>query len=179
MISPHLPQLASRPIRNMPRSLFGLFILLVSSVSAYFYLSTGVSVHRHMEVVSLDASSTLAKCRALTLKPAPPADFYSRTRSDRYEQGTAPVLIRNATIWTGEQDGSHVIYGDVLLDGGIIKSVGDFIPADVLQHSDLRIIEANGYSPSLCTNLILLTISNLQQILAHTRVGVPGAFKDP
>ncbi len=35
-----------------------------------------------------------------------------------------PTLIRNVRIWTGEKDGDEVIDGDVLIDKGIIKSVG-------------------------------------------------------
>jgi hypothetical protein len=55
---------------------------------------------------------------------SPPADFYRRTESDRFAQGTPAVLIRNATIWTGRADGSEVVHGDVLLDRGLVQAVG-------------------------------------------------------
>ena len=31
---------------------------------------------------------------------------------------------QNATIWTGGEDGKQVVYGDILLDRGIITKVG-------------------------------------------------------
>ncbi|KAJ7589790.1 hypothetical protein C8J56DRAFT_1139426 [Mycena floridula] len=71
----------------------------------------------------------------MEMKPAPSASFYSRSTSDRFQPGTKPVLLRNATIWTGRVDGFEVIKGEILMDGGIIKAVGRvdkaLLPADV------------------------------------------------
>lgn len=49
----------------------------------------------------------------------------SRKFNDRFVEGTKPVWLRNATIWTGEEGGEEVLYGrDVLLDGGVIRKIG-------------------------------------------------------
>ena len=34
------------------------------------------------------------------------------------------MLIQNAKIWTGRKNGTHVIRADILLDKGLIKSIG-------------------------------------------------------
>ncbi|KAJ2983834.1 hypothetical protein NUW54_g10591 [Trametes sanguinea] len=60
-----------------------------------------------------DAQSILSRCESLQLLPGPPADFYSRSRSDRFQPGTSPVIIRNATIWTGFSNGSEIVHGDI------------------------------------------------------------------
>ncbi|KAF8438173.1 hypothetical protein L210DRAFT_3482342 [Boletus edulis BED1] len=75
--------------------------------------------------IPLHGADTLAKCRSLSVKPAPPPGFSDRTHSDRNEPGTPLVLIRNATIWTGLDNGEDVVHGDILLENGLIKNVGD------------------------------------------------------
>ena len=85
-------------------------------------LSVGDRPHVH---VPLHAAETLAKCRSLSIKPGPPPGFSNRAQSDRYEPGTNSVLIRNASIWTGLDNGGDVVHGDILLKNGLIKSVGD------------------------------------------------------
>jgi len=80
----------------------------------------------------------LQTCAALKVPAGPPADFYSRNVSGRFQLGTKPTLIRNATIWTGEGNGMVVVLGDILLDGGIIKAVGH-VSSEMLPET--RIIE--------------------------------------
>jgi cytosine/adenosine deaminase-related metal-dependent hydrolase len=58
--------------------------------------------------------------------------------------GTPPVLIRNATIWTGRFDGHEVVSGDVLLDKGIIKGVGEVERSVVDSYGNLVVIDARG-----------------------------------
>ncbi|TFK54413.1 composite domain of metallo-dependent hydrolase [Heliocybe sulcata] len=72
----------------------------------------------------LHASAIQAKCLANDFQPAPPADFYKRSHSDRFAPGTKPVLIKNARIWTGAHNGTEIIKGGIFLDGGIIREVG-------------------------------------------------------
>jgi hypothetical protein len=106
--------------------------VLAVLVLAALYLSTELAFlpldsHRTQVHVPLHAAETLARCRSLNLKPlaVPAAGFSSRSQSDRYEPGTKSVLIRNASIWTGLQDGTDVVHGDILLEQGIITAVGD------------------------------------------------------
>ncbi|KAJ7833563.1 hypothetical protein B0H13DRAFT_229853 [Mycena leptocephala] len=79
------------------------------------------------------AGSTLAipaQCLTIraSLEPAP--DFIaSRTAHgwDRFVEGTSPVLILNAKILTGARNGTEIVFGDVLLDKGVLLGVG-YIP---------------------------------------------------
>lgn len=77
-------------------------------------------------IIPLYSDDILDKCRFLNVTPAPSPEFATRTVSDRFQPGTKPVLIRNATIWTGADEGLEVLLGDVYLEGGIIKRIGSF-----------------------------------------------------
>ena len=145
LVSPSARHTSSRRKHRM-RSLLG-FLVLASSIATYLYLSSQLGFEGPQpEVLPLDANSILANCRSLSLRPGPPVDFHAREQSDRFQPGTTPVVIRNATIWTGEGDGLQTLRGDVLLDKGIIKFMGN-IPAYTLASygSDIHVIEAHGY----------------------------------
>ncbi len=94
--------------------------------------------------VPSNAQDILHRCRQLNAKPGPPKDFNLRTASDRYEPGTSSVLFKNATIWTGRDSGKEVIHGDVLLDKGIIKAVGDIVLKDYCGCEALEVIDLHG-----------------------------------
>lgn len=69
----------------------------------------------------------LAQCAALDLDS--PAELGGqRTVSDRFVEGTKPVLLTNGTIWTaneGDEQGQEILYGgSVMLENGLIKAVG-------------------------------------------------------
>ncbi|KAJ7866119.1 hypothetical protein B0H13DRAFT_2561581 [Mycena leptocephala] len=89
------------------------------------------SKRKHLYSTSLDQLSqslpnVLTICASL--EPAP--DFIaSRTAHgwDRFVEGTSPVLILNAKILTGARNGTEIVFGDVLLDKGVILGVG-YIP---------------------------------------------------
>ncbi|KAG5639405.1 hypothetical protein H0H81_002937 [Sphagnurus paluster] len=94
--------------------------------------------------VPINAAEIQHKCKLLDAKPGPPDDFHLRTVSDRFQPGTPPTLIRNATIWTGRVSGHEVVVGDLLLDRGIIQSLGD-IPQSVLDaYNNLVVVDAEG-----------------------------------
>lgn len=65
------------------------------------------------------------RCKWIDVLPGPPDDFDKRTENDRFIPGTPSVLIKNATIWTGKDNGHQVIHGDVLLENGLVKQVGN------------------------------------------------------
>ncbi len=124
------------------RSVFVFFILLAATSTVYYFVRT-FGEHEGSVVIPLDARSILGKCRSLQLKPGPPSDFYSRAYSDRYQPGTEQVLILNATVWTGNFNGSEVLRGDVFLDKGIIKAVGNPLGA-YISSSNVNTIDAKG-----------------------------------
>lgn len=74
--------------------------------------------------LSLQAATAVARCANLHDKPGPPPNFLKRSQSDRYVPGTKPVLLKNAKIWSGEKNGTEVLHADVLLDKGVIRSIG-------------------------------------------------------
>ncbi|KAK7470191.1 hypothetical protein VKT23_001629 [Stygiomarasmius scandens] len=102
-----------------------LSVLSLVAVGAYVSLFT---VHLRfrgnasLSSIPINANEIQQKCRNLNVVPGPSPDFYSRSESDRFEHGTKSVLIKNATVWTGEK---VIESGDVLLDKGIIKAIGN------------------------------------------------------
>ncbi|KZT66550.1 carbohydrate esterase family 9 protein [Daedalea quercina L-15889] len=96
---------------------------------------------KHVQI-PLNAEDILGRCAALGVTPSPPANFYERTQSDRFEPGTKPLLIRNATLWTGRQDVLDAVAGDLYLDQGIIQAVGQ-VSVETLGR-DVTVIDANG-----------------------------------
>lgn len=77
----------------------------------------------------------IERCASLHA-PLEPSSSFTQDRlslgSDRYVPGTPPVLLRNAKIWTGARNGTEVVYGDVLLNQGIIQRVG-YIPFELVR----------------------------------------------
>ncbi|EJF61656.1 composite domain of metallo-dependent hydrolase [Dichomitus squalens LYAD-421 SS1] len=107
------------------RLLLSFVVLLATFQCSRVLLQAHTDDHRRAVNVPLDAAGILEKCSLLETKPGPPPDFYARTQNDRFVSGTKPTLIKNATVWTGEADGFEVVHGDILLDRGLIKQIGD------------------------------------------------------
>ncbi|KAG7093088.1 hypothetical protein E1B28_009376 [Marasmius oreades] len=86
------------------------------------------------------------KCSRLRLLPSPSPDFYNKEESNRFDASLTPIkpiLVRNATIWTGEvAEGLELIFGDVLLDKGIIRGVGNVKSVE----GEVEEINVNGVS---------------------------------
>ncbi|KAJ7911517.1 hypothetical protein B0H13DRAFT_575972 [Mycena leptocephala] len=124
--------------RGVQRSLLvpaGLFLCLLS----YIYYPDS-----RLSTFSRPNASLVSRCRALQLEAGPPQDFHDRTESDRYVPGTRPHLIQNAKLWTGGNNGTEVFSGDILIDKGLIKGVGHFGSASLLETygSELVVIDA-------------------------------------
>lgn len=86
----------------------------------------------------------LSRCASLRITPHPHDLFYSREVSDRFEPGTNATLIRNAIIFTGNGNGTDVIRGDILLDKGIIKGIGEISGHVIDNTPNLTTVNANG-----------------------------------
>ncbi|KAJ7650653.1 hypothetical protein FB45DRAFT_888386 [Roridomyces roridus] len=91
----------------------------------------------------LNYETTLARCRALHVKPAPPPSFCTRKESDRFQPGTRPVLLKNATIWTGGVDGLEVLKGDIFMNRGIIVATG-VITKSLLDAYEHDVVDVEG-----------------------------------
>ena len=126
-----------------------LAVLCVACSLTYTFQSVFTLTQRDDLLANLsrippNAQDILHKCRQLNVKPGPPKDFHSRAVSDRYEPGTPAVLLKNASIWTGDSSGTEVIHGDLLLDKGLIKAVGNIAQSKLHGCDDLRIINLQG-----------------------------------
>ncbi|KAF8065373.1 hypothetical protein FPV67DRAFT_1628755 [Lyophyllum atratum] len=77
---------------------------------------------------SYDVDRVSAQCEAISTKAGPHSSYNPADRiqhgSDRHVVGTAPTLITNAKIWTGANNGTETIYGDILLDKGVVVALG-------------------------------------------------------
>jgi len=105
------------------RQLFRL-IGAVSIITTCLVASTSYFLEPNASAVPFNAQEILSRCQQLNVKPVPSQDFHKREYSDRFQEGTSPVLLKNATIWTGRDNGYEVVTGDLLLGKGIIQRVG-------------------------------------------------------
>ena len=121
---PSVKQRGSPPESRQLLSLNWL-IGAVSIIATCLLTSTRYFREPDASAIPFNAPEILAQCQKLYVKPAPSPDFQNRAYSDRFQEGTSPVLLKNATIWTGRDNGYEVVKGDLLLDKGIIQSVGD------------------------------------------------------
>jgi len=127
------------------RMLLGLGLVFITFTISQLGSTTTFHHHHHRAERPQHASSILSRCRQLKVKAGPPSDFHSRSHSERFEAGTRPVLVRNAQIWTGKKNGTEVIHGDILLDKGIIKSIGHLSSAELLEFGkELMEVDAKG-----------------------------------
>ncbi|KAI1339822.1 amidohydrolase [Xylariaceae sp. FL0016] len=121
----------------------------------------------------------LAVCAKLRSKPQDPIGF-GRDRNARYIEGHKPTLIKNATIWIGEPaegtneenarkgKGFSWINGDVYLEYGLIKEVGNDIDVGTLS-ADVILFDAKGRR--LTTGIIDMHshsgVDNLPQLVGN------------
>lgn len=141
-----LPRRYVRPKPHVPFFLKLLALGSLASLSFFGYSLSHFPGWNHGTRIPLHATEVQARCRFLDTKPGPPPGFHDRTASDRFVEGTKPVWIRNATIWTGRVQGLEIIQGDVLLMHGIIKVVGhvDLQSVGLTGHDEVEIMDAHG-----------------------------------
>jgi hypothetical protein len=131
-------------ILQLPRqrkSHLGLFLIL--TLSAFALVTQVIPVPFLQRRIPPHVSLAISRCQQLELKVGPLPGFYERTRSDRYANGTKPVLLKRARIWTGGNNGTEVVRGDILLDRGLFQAVGH-VPQSTLSAfgDDLVIVDA-------------------------------------
>lgn len=127
--------------RRAPWPFFALLFLSLIVLGRHIHLTQP----RVLAKIPVNAEAIQARCNNLKLKPGPSPNFHDRESSDRFVPGTKPVLIRNATIWTGRINGLEVIKGDILLDKGLIQTFGHVPIIDFTgMSSDIDIFDAKG-----------------------------------
>ncbi|KAJ6625571.1 hypothetical protein B0H10DRAFT_2001975 [Mycena sp. CBHHK59/15] len=141
----------SKHVAKAHAKLFYSVLLILLAVSTIFRVLSAPSGHGS-HTLPINSAQILNKCRSLHLTPGPPHDFHERSQSDRFEPGTKPTLLRNASIWTGRDNGNEVIHGDLLLDKGIIKKLGSIDRAiSDSEYPDINVVDTGGawVSPGL------------------------------
>ncbi|KAL1744952.1 hypothetical protein HDZ31DRAFT_37449 [Schizophyllum fasciatum] len=131
---------ASAPSRRSRLVLPTVIVLAVVFHSCLYF----TSLPRNSIHVPRQAAVILSKCKALQAKPGPPATFHNRTVSDRFVAGTKPVIVRNATLWTGNANGTEIISGDLFVADGLIKAVGVVHDAILRAYTDVETVDARG-----------------------------------
>ncbi|PIL26899.1 hypothetical protein GSI_10037 [Ganoderma sinense ZZ0214-1] len=130
----------NNPLSGKLGYLLSSLILLVVFQVCHLFRSITITVS---ESEPPDATGILDKCSLLNTKPGPPPDFYARAQSDRFVAGTKPTLIKNATIWTGGDNGLEVLHADILLDRGLIKQIGQ-IDGNSFAQGSVYHVDAHG-----------------------------------
>ena len=155
----HLPQYYTLAWHR--NSLLGRVALVVVATTVVYGLS---AVFRYPSSRLLAQSTTqysediLNRCANRHAAPGSPADDFIRHVSDRFEPGTRPTLIKNVTLWTGARNGTEVVYGDILLDKGLVQGIG-YIPEWDYSSYDTDVVDAHGgwVTPGLGTPLRIRT----------------------
>ncbi|KAI0355379.1 composite domain of metallo-dependent hydrolase [Trametes cingulata] len=139
------PRLLNRGFNLRPRHLVLCVILIALGLYASHIplLSTSLRNGRSTQRAPLAAQDILSRCASLRAVPGPSADFLARDSSDRFEPGTRPTLIKNVTLWTGARNGTEIVYGDILLDKGLVRGIGDIPEAFYADH-DTDVVDAKG-----------------------------------
>lgn len=129
-------------------------LLIIGTALAFFAIlgltdtvNPGASYHlqssQNAATYNYSKPAILSRCAALKSTPSPSQDFYFREESDRFEPRTNATLIQNCVIFTGKDNGTEVIHGDILLDKGIIKGLGKISGRIIDNTPNLTIINAN------------------------------------
>ncbi|KAK4507311.1 hypothetical protein PRZ48_001046 [Zasmidium cellare] len=142
--------------RHVKRRVIRLLLLTCLGYAIYTHWQSSPRLDQasHSALLSSERLQTdYATCASLRRVPQDPSGH--RDRNARYVDGQKPILIRNATVWTGEPSagvspedarkgkGYSWIRSDVLLQDGLIKDVKSDIVASELP-DDVEIINAHG-----------------------------------
>ncbi|KAI6021404.1 composite domain of metallo-dependent hydrolase [Pisolithus microcarpus] len=120
------------------------YLSLLCLWGVYLAASRTVFVHDDSTALPARAQEALHQCKMLNVKPGPPDDFFLRSQSDRFVEGTPPTLLRNASVWTGDSAGYELRDVDILLDKGIIKFVGQAHQGVLHGYSSLVTVDVGG-----------------------------------
>ncbi|KAH8094913.1 hypothetical protein BXZ70DRAFT_946606 [Cristinia sonorae] len=137
-----------RTLRTRP--ILSTFCAVIAGVTLFacnYYVSktTGDIPSQRIQQPPFNAQRVLAQCASLKATVGPSESFSKRNVSDRFEPGTNATWIRNARIWTGAENGTETLIGDILLKGGIVKRIGH-ISDDLLEdvRRNLTVVDAEG-----------------------------------
>jgi hypothetical protein len=144
--------------KSHPKSKSSALKLTLSTPALFLillYFITPSSIYHSFPFPSKPAPPTpkyiqegIQQCKIIALPPPSfkPSDE-RRKFSDRFVEGTGPVLLKNGTVWTGEADGTEVVYGgNVWLEGGVIRKVGksEDLEEMMKERKDVEVVDLHG-----------------------------------
>lgn len=131
--------------RRIRRRALRVVVLACFAYAAYVHWFSRDSTIKEQLLSSERLNDGYATCRKLRTLPVDPSGH--RNVSARYVEGGKPILIRNATVWTGESEPGTEKYSwarlDVLLRNGLIEKVSSHIPGHYLPYEH-DTVNANG-----------------------------------
>ena len=137
-----------------PRKFKGKLVIILAvltSVQLYLISTSFPTLFRRANQLPLHAERSLARCASLKITAGPPAHFHDRSESDRFVAGTKATLLHNARIWTGENNGTEILRGDVFIDKGLIQGVGNidlralgFDIDHMVARGELNVVDVHG-----------------------------------
>ncbi|KAG6911242.1 hypothetical protein DXG01_003109 [Tephrocybe rancida] len=141
-----------RAVSRIPllRTSMPILVVLLAITSTFTIWTSFLSIYPNgskpptIQNVPINAQEILAQCMSLRSAPGPSQAFHSREVSDRYEPGTNATFIKNAVIFTGGKNGNEVIHGSILMDKGIIKSIGNVPEHIVAESPHATVVDAKG-----------------------------------
>ncbi|KAJ7691755.1 hypothetical protein B0H17DRAFT_1062568 [Mycena rosella] len=142
-MDPKAPLKAQIPAPRVRRTRSHYLAVLALVFATNFVVFSSFFQPQQLTALPLHADTTLARCRALDVKPAPAPSFNLRNESDRFQPGTRAVLVKNATIWTGRVDGLEILKGDIFMDGGIVVRTG-VVEESLLASREHDVVDARG-----------------------------------
>ncbi|KAH9048372.1 carbohydrate esterase family 9 protein [Lactarius hengduanensis] len=138
---------SATPLRKFKGKLI-ITLAVLTSLQLYLISSSFPTLFRRASRLPLHAEHSLARCASLNVAAGPPANFHDRSESDRFVAGTKPTLLHNARIWTGENNGTEILHGDVFIDKGIIQGVGNIdlraFGLDADGFAELNVVDVHG-----------------------------------
>jgi hypothetical protein len=140
----YTPREVSRQRPRRSRLTLALTLCSISAAAFLVSLSQLASFGKQSVQLPFHAEQALQKCQMLHAKPGPLPNFHTRTESDRFVEGTRATLIRNASIWTGDEEQYEILQGDILFDKGIIKFLGHASQDLIGNFKDLVTLDAGG-----------------------------------
>lgn len=131
------------PVTVVLVSILATLVIWASTSTSILFAGFRTSSSPSVQNIPINAQDILARCTSLKTPPGPSPEFHSREVSDRFEPGTNATFIKNAIIFTGEKSGNVVIRGNILLDKGIVKSIGQ-IPRYLNTIPNVTVVDAKG-----------------------------------
>ncbi|KAF8584419.1 carbohydrate esterase family 9 protein [Ramaria rubella] len=128
MKSPFLPERQASPCSGHIYHARLTAVTLLSALTCYLISSAWIFpgiLKSHGGLSASERKHILGRCQSLNVLPG---QHRVRSESDRFVAGTNATLLRNGKVSFELGRASGLVYGDILLDKGLVKAVGYISP---------------------------------------------------